>query len=130
MKILQSAKLNFRFTGSSDAIFAEYDYSFELGGREGCVKSYCEPVHLFNGRIHVSYRWDTLLLAYKINHRPSYGAPAGYLDDKKIACFGAFGADSLFRSAFRSEIDNVLKTGTPLQKKSLKKFLAEVKLKK
>lgn len=130
MNILQNAHLNFRFDGSSDVIIANYDYSFELGGREDCSDPYCEPLPFLDGKMSVSYRWDSLHLSYKLDHTPTHGSPPNTFNEKKIACFGAFGADSLFASAFCNDINNVLKTGTPLQNKLLNTFLRKVKHKK
>ena len=42
---------------------------------------------------------------------------------EKIACFADFGNDSLFVKAFKRHIDTILKTGTPLQRKILRKYL-------
>lgn len=127
----QAVRTNFRFSGgNTDDISVDYDYGFSLGGIDECDSdSFCEPLPFLNGQKGTLYRWDNKQHIYKLVIMANL-PPTEYLDEKKISCFGAFGADSLFVYAFRYEIDGVLKAGTPRQKRLLKKFVMSVKSKK
>jgi hypothetical protein len=128
MDVNQSAELNFNFDAISDEIGANYQYAFLLGGREGeDSSSYGLPVPVLKGYLDISYEWDSTRLAYK-HH--TYNNKTDTLIEKKVACLGDFGNDRLFVDAFQVEINDLLKTGTPLQKQLLRKLLKKVKRKK
>jgi hypothetical protein len=125
----QAVKTSFEFSGDeNDEVYVDYVYNFFPGAVNKGDCSWCanEDIPLVKGDDNVPYIWDNKLHIYKLSI-PSYNDRPENLTERKIACFGAFGNDTLFVDAFRNQIDETLKTGTPQQKKILKKYLTLVK---
>jgi hypothetical protein len=125
----QAVKMNFEFSGDQDdAVDVDYVYNFFPGSiyKSDCPWCAHEDIPLIKGDNNVFYEWDNKQHIYKLTI-PPYNNSAEDLTAQKIACFGNFGNDTLFVSAFRDQIDQTLKTGNPRQKKILKKYLALVK---
>lgn len=125
----QTVRTSFEFSGDdADNINVNYNYNFFPGAVEEGDCSWCanEDISLVKGEDNVIYDWDSKLHQYKLNI-PDYKKDTDDLTAQKIACFGDFGNDTLFVSAFHSQIEKTLKTGTLQQKKILKKYLALVK---
>lgn len=125
----QFTSMTFKFSGSdADGILVNYTYNFFPGiiNEEADSLNVNEDIHLVKGEGGVAYKWDSRRLIYRLNIESFQDKPED-LTAEKIACFGAFGNDSLFIKAFRREIDQTLATGTPLQKQILRKYLRLVK---
>lgn len=125
----QVVKSKFEFDGDhEDNLSVEYTYNFFPGCIETGDCSWCvhEDLPLINGVDNVFYTFNAQKHQYILDSR--YGRNnATELNEQKIRCFGDFGNDSLFVKAYKRHIDTVLKIGTPLQKKILRKYLALVK---
>jgi hypothetical protein len=112
----QEIRSRFEFSGDdSDYINVGFSYNFFIGK--------VDP--LINAGNSVGYKWDGKNRTYKLDILP-YQNKADGLIAQKIDCFANF-SDSLFVKAFKGEIDEVLKTGTPQQKKILRQYLDQVK---
>ena len=125
----QAVKTSFEFSGDDkDELTVDYTYNFFPGAvKEGdCPWCANEEIPLVKGDDNVYYQWDNKQHKYKLDI-PKYKSGSDDLTEKKIACFGDFGNDTLFVDAFRDQINETLKTGTAQQKKILKKYLALVK---
>ncbi|MGZ3835912.1 MAG: hypothetical protein ACXVB0_20525, partial [Mucilaginibacter sp.] len=128
-KMNEEVKASFEFSGDdSDRVWVKYKYDFFPGSFDNNSCDWCanEDVPLIAGEAGVNYKWDKKSLTYKLDLLP-YQNQVYDLTPQKIACFGTFVEDTLFVKAFKGQIDEKLKTGTPLQKKILKKYLALVK---
>ncbi len=123
----QSVKMSFEFSGDSDDVSVNYSYNFFPGSiyKSDCPWCAHDDIPLINGEDNVDYVFDKKQHLYKLDI-PSYNNKPEDLTRQKIACFGAFGNDSLFVNAFRKQIDEKLETGTPLQKKILHQYLASL----
>jgi hypothetical protein len=125
----QEVKMNFELSGDdSDGVGVDYNYNFFPGAVKDGDCSWCAntDISLIKGDNSVDYKWNNKKLIYELDI-PSYQNQVDDLTAEKIACFGAFGNDTLFVHAFKGQINEVLKTGRPEQKKLLKKYLAMVK---
>ena len=122
----QKVKTSFQFGGIRDDINVSYIYNFFPGAvREGdCPWCSNEDIPLVSGDNNIFYEWDDKRKKYKLS--PLADNDPDNLTAQKIACFGDFGNDKLFVKAFRKEIDEKMKEGTPEQKKLLKQYLALV----
>jgi len=121
----QAVTMSFEFSGdNSDGVFVEYNYDFFPGSIKKGNCSWCvnDNIPLIKDNASVNYTWDNKQLVYKLDI-PSYQNSIDDLTAAKISCFGAFGNDTLFVSAFEDQIKEVLKTGTKEQKKILNKYL-------
>ena len=125
----QAITMSFEFSGdSSDELLVNYNYNFFPGAIKKGNCSWCinDNVPLIKGDASAYYKWDDKQLVYKLDI-PSYQNDVDDLTAAKISCFGAFGNDTLFVSAFNGQIQEVLKTGTKEQKKILNRYLKLVK---
>lgn len=122
----QAVKTRFEFSGARDDINVYYNYNFFPGAvKEGdCPWCSNENIPLVSGDNNIFYEWDDMKKKYKLARQVDNNPDN--LTAQKIACFGDFGNDKLFVKAFRQEIDEKLKAGTPEQKKLLKQYLALV----
>lgn len=124
----QSVKSSFEFMGDSqDNLSVDYIYNFFPGGiyKTDCPWCAHEDLPLINGNDNVDYVYNDKEHKYKLDI-PDYKNSTTDLTAQKIACFADFGNDSLFVKAFKRHIDTVLKIGTPVQKKVLRKYLSLV----
>lgn len=125
----QAVKSDFDFRGDMvDEISVNYSYNFFPGSMGTGDCSWCthEDTPLIKGEDNVTYTYNSKKHKYIFEAAP-YQNSATDLTEEKIKCFGDFGNDSLFVHAYRRQIDTVLKMGSPLQKKILKKYLRLVK---
>lgn len=125
----QEVNMNFELNGDdSDGIWVEYHYNFFPGAVKDGDCSWCanEDISLVKGDNSVDYKWNNKKLVYELDI-PSWRNEVDDLTADKVRCFGAFGNDTLFVHAFKGQIDEVLKTGSPQQKRLLKKYLSMVK---
>ena len=125
----QSVKTSFEFSGDEDdEVYVDYVYNFFPGSiyKSDCPWCAHEDIPLINGDDNVAYKWDNKQHIYKLSI-PSYNDKPENLTAQKIACFGNFGNDTLFVKAFHYQIDETLKSGSPQQKKILKKYLTLLK---
>jgi hypothetical protein len=118
----QQIQSNFKFnSATADELWVTYEYNFF----PGAVYSSDAPwdshtdIPFVKDEKGIKYKWDSSTNSY----RPEYYKRSGELDDSKIECFGAFGNDSLFVSAFSYEILQTLEKGTKKQKELLTKYL-------
>jgi len=124
----QEIKAKFDFSGvNDDYISVDYDYNFFAGAIDDNDCSWCaHPENpLIKGGDRVYYDWDKETKTYKLEKPVDDNM--SHLTARKIACFGDFGNDTLFVRAFRSEINETLKSGTLQQKKIMRRYLAMVK---
>jgi len=127
--INQNIKMNFEFRGDgNDEIGVGYNYNFFPGAINQGDCSWCasEDVSLIKGEDYVWYNWNMKEKKYKLEI-PKYKNNIEDLTASKIACFGAFGNDSLFVAAFGDQINETIKTGTKQQKRILKEYLSILK---
>jgi hypothetical protein len=128
-KVNEKVQTSFEFSGDdSDGVWVKYKYNFFPGSFDNNSCDWCsnEDVPLIAGEGDVNYKWDKKSLTYKLDIL-SYQNQVDDLTAEKIECFGTFVEDTVFVKAFKDQIDEKLKTGTPLQKKILKKYLELVK---
>lgn len=128
-KINEEVNTSFELSGDdSDWIWVNYKYNFSPGLLDGKCCDCCsgEDVPLIAGEGWVDYKWDQKTLTYKLDI-PSWKNQVDDLTAAKIACFGTTVEDKVFVNAFKTQINDKLKTGTPLQKKLLEKYMAIVK---
>ena len=121
----QAVKSKLNFMGDSqDDLSVEYSYNFFPGSiyKSDCPWCSHEEIPLVNGEDDVDYVYDEKAHQYKLDI-PPYKNTAVDLTAEKIACFSDFGNDSLFVKAFRRQIDTVIKIGSPVQRKILRKYL-------
>ncbi|MEO6149929.1 MAG: hypothetical protein ABIN95_07000 [Mucilaginibacter sp.] len=120
----QEIKTSFEFDGTADELGVTYDYNFFPGSIYPTDCEWCghTEISLIRGEDHVNYLWDEKNHSYKLDI-PAYKNNSNDLTANKIACFGDFGNDSLFVSAFKKQIDTTLKNGTALQRKILGEYL-------
>lgn len=111
----------------SDYVSVTYKYRFFPGAiyREDYQWCSNSDLTLLQDEYSIDYQWNTKTNKYELK-APSKAQSTG-LTAEKIACFGDFGNDSLFVKAFAPEIENVLKDGTPKQKKTIKDYLKKVR---
>jgi hypothetical protein len=125
----QDIRMNFKFNGgNADEIWVRYFYNFFPGAIKDGDCPWCsnEDIPLIKGDDGVNYSWDNKRMIYKPDISANLNEVEN-LTEKKIACFGAFGNDTLFVDAFRGQINEILKTGTKQQKKILNTYLNLVK---
>jgi len=122
----QQVQSTFKFNCSTeDEIWVTYDYNFF----PGAVYDTDAPwdghtdISFVKGEQGVSYQWGSVTYSYK----PHFYKQKDGLTEQKLACFGAFGNDSLFVIAFDYEIKQTLEKGTDVQQKLLTKYLELVK---
>lgn len=121
----QDVSMEFTFTSAfSDAMGVEWNYNFYSGLNE--VENFAYSGHpeipFVKNENSVSFEWDSISKTYV----PAFYSDSSFLNNEKIACFGAFGNDTLFVKAFRYEINQTLQEGTDQQKKLLKQYLERV----
>jgi len=102
----------------------DYIYNFFPGSIYPADCPWCahDDISLIKGEDNVDYVYDDKEHKYKMDI-PGYKNSADDLTAEKIACFSDFGNDSLFVKAFHRQIDTILKIGSPVQKKILRKYL-------
>lgn len=121
----QQVESSFEFLGDEkDLLNVNYNYNFFHTG-DG-AKDESGDVSLIKNEATVSYQWDVKSNTYKLG--PGY-APLEVddLNETQIKCFGAFGNDTLFVRAFKNQLNQVLKTGTPKQKQVLREYFGQLK---
>jgi len=113
--------------GNTDEIWAYFHYNFFPGAINKGDMSWDghTDISLVKGEDGINYQWDSVKFAYK--PKDYKNGDSTMLNAQKVACFGAFGNDSLFVHAFHAEINKTLQTGTRQQKRILKDYLARVK---
>ena len=117
----QQVQSSFKFNSSTaDKIWVVYDYNFFPGAVYDTDAPWDAHIDIsfVKGEQGVSYQWDSLPHSYKLH----FYSQKDDLTDQKIACFGAFGNDSLFAIAFDYELKETLEKGTEKQKKLLAKY--------
>lgn len=128
----QEVKMKLEFNSANgDNLWVEYDFNFFPGAvySDDVPWSVHQNISFVKGESKgVSYNWDTLTNTYQ-PYIYAFDTLEGLTKDK-IACFGAFGNDTLFVKAFRYEIGQTLKKGSDEQKIQLQKYLDLVKSKK
>jgi hypothetical protein len=111
----QEIKTTFEFSGDeADNMNVNIDYNFFTNGTDPLIK----------GENYVNYKWDIKSRTYKLEIFP-YQKQLEDLSDQKIACLYNFN-DTLFVTAFKNQIDNLLKNGTLQQKQAMRKYLVGV----
>jgi hypothetical protein len=123
--INQKVSMTLNFTEyEGDALWVKYDYLFFPGpiNENDADWDSNEDLQLIKGENSVLYEWNNEKSIYKLDVKPNKNE-YDVLNAEKIACFGAFGNDSLFVKAFDPEIKQTLQTGTAMQKKILKRYL-------
>ncbi|RYZ97284.1 MAG: hypothetical protein EOP47_22050 [Sphingobacteriaceae bacterium] len=122
--INQEVQTNFEFADSTDELGVTYNYTFFPGSIYSTDCPWCmhDEIPLISGNDNVSYIWDEKTHTYKLDI-PAYKNDINDLTSDKISCFGDFGNDSLFVSAYKKQIDEKLKKGTPQQQKILNEYL-------
>jgi len=126
--INQEIKARLDFSGGDDDYIAvDYDYNFFAGAIDKEDSSWCAhtDIPLIKGDDRVYFEWDKGTKTYRFQ-KPVDNNMSD-LTARKIACFGDFGNDTLFVRAFRSDINETLKSGTLQQKKILRRYLTMVK---
>jgi hypothetical protein len=113
------------FPKCGDEIDIRYKYCFYTypSFNIQCKGKDSDKLIVFNGDETVRYCWDSLGQKYQ----PKIDEKCNRLDEKKIGCFGAFGDDSLFVSAFGRDIEKKIKTGPAKVAKMLSNYLDEFK---
>ena len=122
----QMVEMKFNFNGATnDQLWVEYNYNFFPGAVSDTNLTWDghEDISFVKGEAGLMYQWDTASLSY----RPLLYKSPEDLNESKIACFGAFGNDSLFVNAFDYEIKQTLHEGSAGQKKMLAKYLELVR---
>ncbi len=125
----QQIQSRFQFNSyTADELWVVYEYNFFPGAVYNSDAPWDSHIDIpfVKDEKGISYRWDSSTKSY----RPNYYKGNGELNDTKIACFGAFGNDSLFVSAFDYEIRQTLEKGTKNQKELLKQYLESSKINK
>jgi hypothetical protein len=123
--INQDVEANVSFPKCRDEIDIRYNYCFYSYPSDSCAlmgKNSDKQV-IFDGDETVRYCWDSLGQKYQ----PKIDEKFNRLDEKKISCFGAFGDDSLFVSAFGKDIDRKIKKEPAKVAKMLSNYLNEFK---
>lgn len=121
----QKVKTNFYFSDKGN-IHVHYRYSF-FPGTISYEHPLCigyEMLPLVSGDENVLYYWDKKCFIYRQKLHPENPLS---LTPQKVACFGAFGNDSLFTKAYRYNIKHTLRNGTAKQKRILKDYLTAVR---
>jgi hypothetical protein len=130
--INQEVSSSFKFNcDNADEIWVNYKYNFFPGAVNVGDCSWCSnpDISLIKGDGGVNYAWDNQMKKYKADISPNQTDPDD-LTAKQIACLGNFGNDTLFADAFHERINNLIKTSTPQQKTTLKRYLAMIKKEK
>ena len=119
----QAVKSSFEFKGNSEddlAVFYSYNFfPLDIFERHSVFS-------LIGGQDVVNYVYNSKEHRYKLNIPPKSNNTVADLTADKISCFANFVSDSLFVKAYRGQIDDVIKTGTPQQKKLLLEYLSLV----
>lgn len=129
LNLNQKIETNFKFNGASkDEIWVTYQFKFFSVSlhEEDMPWEEQEEISFADGDDGLSYQWDSLTHTY----RPELYNDPESLTEEKIACFGAFGNDSLFVHAFNYEIQQKLKKGTQEEKKIIQNYIEFVKTEK
>lgn len=122
----QEVQSSFTFNcATADAIWVTYDYNFFPGSVYDTDVPWDAhtDIPFVKDEKGVSYQWDSLTRSYE----PEFYGQKDGLTGQKIACFGAFGNDSLFVTAFDYEIRQTLEKGTAEQKKLLTGYLEQIR---
>ncbi|MBS1523115.1 MAG: hypothetical protein JST50_19100 [Bacteroidetes bacterium] len=126
--IAQAVKSSFEFKGDSDDLAVFYSYNFFPS--YVFESDYYSSIHgvssLIEGQGIVDYVYNSKEHKYKLNIPPKSDKTVNDLTADKISCFANFASDSLFVKAYQGQIDDVIKTGTPQQKKLLREYLSLV----
>lgn len=109
-----------RIKAEGDDLHVRYSYEFEAGySLWGKLKLPDDNIKtqgtLIKGTADVTYRWDAMLNKYRVTSSP--------LTEDQIRCFTRIQDESLFRKAFRKELQTLAKKGTPDQQKVARHFL-------
>lgn len=124
----QTVDMKFKFNcATADELWVSYNYNFFPGAvfeNDVPWKGH-EEISFAKSDDGIEFSWDKKACKY----RPSFNNREDGLTADKIACFGAFGNDTLFVRAFDHEIKQILKEGRKDQQKFLKKYLDIVKKK-
>lgn len=122
-RIGQAVKSSFEFKGNSEddlAVFYSYNFfPLDIFERHSVFS-------LIGGQDVVNYVYNSKEHRYKLNIPLKSNNTVADLTADKISCFANFASDSLFVKAYRGQIDDVIKTGTPQQKKLLREYLSLV----
>jgi hypothetical protein len=126
----QDVQTSVSFASSGeDMLWARFRYNFFPGAvLDSDVVWIGHPELPFvQGDQTVYYRWDSTNYYY-VQKYPPVGDTRIGLTDAQVACFGNFGNDSLFVSAFNFDIHRRLENGTHEEKILLSKYLKLVRL--
>lgn len=106
---------------SADELWVKYNYNFFPGAvyLDDMPWEDHEEISFVKGEKGLTYYWDSTTYTYQPR---IYNSPDD-LNKEKIACFGAFGNDTLFVKAFDNETKQTLNNGTSEQKMLLQKYL-------
>nr|WP_294944556.1 hypothetical protein [uncultured Mucilaginibacter sp.] len=117
----QDVRTSFNFSGDDvDEVGVNYVYNFFYTPQYQREAPEQPDNPVIKGEDYVRYIWDAKTFTYKLNI-PSFKKGTDDLTAEKIAYFGRFD-NALFVKAFRQQIDEALKNGTPQQKKALKEI--------
>ncbi len=122
----QDIEMAFKFkTSKTDEINVTYKYNFFPGAVYDTDVSW-------DGHEELSFVKDKKSVVYTYNNRtysyqPQFIDKPNELNDKKIACFGAFGNDTLFIDAYSYELKNTLISGSKEEKSLLNRYLELVR---
>ncbi|MDP4227912.1 MAG: hypothetical protein Q8910_16230 [Bacteroidota bacterium] len=113
-------------SGLYDDLWVSYKFNFFPGAVNDSDVSWDSHPELsfVKGEEGLSYIWDS------INHiyQPQFCKyDKKCLNDNKVKCFGDFGNDSLFISAYGYELEQKLNKGTDLEKKLISDYINQVK---
>lgn len=140
----QEVRMNFEFAGDDlDGIWVDYGYNFFNVPivKDDALSNAVSPsnadslpyandeIPIIKGEGGTNYTWNNKNKTYDLDIKPYQNQPDD-LTAQKIACFGDCCNVSLIVLAFRRQIDQTLKTGTPQQKKILKEYLSRAKINK
>jgi hypothetical protein len=120
-EVLSKSKIK----NTEDIIEINYEYSFKPGySWDSNIRSTLDSISFVEGKESIPYVWNNSSYTYE----PLFNnIDSSALNVEKIKCFGDFGNDSLFASAFSFEIGVKLKTGSPIEVKLLNEFLNSLK---
>lgn len=122
----QKVEMSFKFnSANADGLWVYYNYSFSPGVvcEDDVSWENHDDISFVKGGNGLNYYWDSTTFSYQ----PQIYNRQDALTEEKIACFGAFGNDTLFVKAFQYEINETLEKGTAEQKRVLQKYLDIVK---
>jgi hypothetical protein len=119
--INQSIDAELIFSENDDILFAVYNYKFFPGAIfEGDMSwDGHEDMAFVEGIDTVKFEFNNVLHRYQ----PKFDSKHNKLNAEKIACFGDFGNDSLFISAYANELNLALDTGSQELKTAINTYL-------